>query len=494
MKTATPSHNAASAIKTALRRRRGWLPATFHPAQILVLSFALVIAIGTVLLASPFAVRSGPSLRLVDAFFTATSATCVTGLGVVDTGTRFSLFGQIVILCCIQIGGLGLMTFTTVFLVATGRRLAIADRIVIQESFHHSPTGKLGPLIRYIFVSTLITEAVGAALLMARWWITGANASVGEAAYSAIFHSISAFCNAGFSLYPDSLIRFQNDPYVLIVLSGLILAGGLGFLVGLDLKEYLQQSLFQARWSARVRERVEVIRPRPRLSLHTKMVLSMTGALLVIGTISYYSLERTGVLRDMSADDALLNAWFCSVTARTAGFNTIDYAKLGAPALLCTMVLMFIGASPGSAGGGVKTSTFGLLLLYAVYGWRGQGVPHAFRRSIPQETLDRASTVVVAAVGFVIVASSFLMATETRSTNPLESQASFLPVLFETFSGFGTVGLSMGITGGLTSAGKLVLCVVMFVGRVGPLTAALAVATRKRQPKISYAEENIMIG
>ena len=315
-----------------------------------------------------------------------------------------------------------------------------------------------------------------------------------EAAYSGIFHAISAFCNAGFSLYPDSLVRFQTDPVVIAIVSALVIAGGLGFLVGLDVKEYLQQSLFKSLWPARVRERIEAVRPRPRLSLHTKMVLAMTSSLLAIGTVSYYGLERMGVLREMPAADALVNAWFCSVTARTAGFNTIDYANLGGPALLCTMVLMFIGASPGSAGGGVKTSTFGLLLIYAVYRWRGHGAPHAFRRSIPQETLDRASAVVVAAVGFVIIAGSFLMATEARSTDPLESQSRFLPVLFETFSGFGTVGLSMGITGGLTTAGKLVLCIVMFVGRVGPLTAALAVATRRRRPRISYAEENIMVG
>jgi trk system potassium uptake protein TrkH len=487
-------NDSATAIKAALGRRTGWLPSTFNPAQILVLSFAAVIAVGTAMLSLPAAVQSGPPLRLVDALFTATSATCVTGLTVVDTGTRFSRFGQIVILCCIQIGGLGLMTFTTVFLVATGRRLAIADRIVIQESFHHSPTGKLGALIRYIVVGTLVTEALGAAILTARWWSNGTGATLADAAYSATFHAISAFCNAGFSLYPDNLIRFQSDPIVIGIVSALIIAGGLGFLVGLDIKEYVQQRFFTSLWPARVRERVEAIRPRPRLSLHSKLVLTMTGALLAIGSISYYGLERLGALAGMTAADALLNAWFCSVTARTAGFNSIDYADLGGPALLCTMVLMFIGASPGSAGGGVKTSTFGLLLIYALYRWRGQGSPHAFRRSIPQDTLDRASTVVVAAVGFVIIAGSFLMATEARSTDPLESQSKFLPVLFETFSGFGTVGLSMGLTGSLSSAGRVVLCVVMFVGRVGPLTLALALANRKDHPKISYAEENVMVG
>jgi trk system potassium uptake protein TrkH len=482
------------ATKLAFSGRKGGLLQRLHPAQVLVLSFGIVIAFGTILLSLPAAVQSGPSLSAIEAFFTATSATCVTGLAVVDTGTRFSAFGQIVILCCIQIGGLGLMTFTTVFLVAIGRRLAIADRILIQESFHHSPTGKLGTLILYIVTATLVTEGIGAALLTLRWWGSGVSPSLAEAAYSGVFHAISAFCNAGFSLHSDNLIRYKSDPVVLGILSTLIVAGGLGFLVGLDVKEYLQQSLFGSVWPARVRTRVAAIRPRPRLSLHTKLVLTMTGALLAIGTVSYYGLERAGVLRDMTFSEALMNAWFCSVTARTAGFNTVDYAQLGGPALLCTMVLMFIGASPGSAGGGVKSSTFGLLLIYAAYRWRGHETPRAFRRSIPRETLDRASTVVIVAVGFIIVASSFLMATEARNADALESQSRFLPVLFETFSGFGTVGLSMGLTSGLTTPGKLVLCAVMFVGRVGPLTAALAVAARRRRPRISYAEENVMVG
>jgi trk system potassium uptake protein TrkH len=268
----------------------------------------------------------------------------------------------------------------------------------------------------------------------------------------------------------------------------------LGFLVGLDIKEYLQQRYFKGWWTARVRERVEALRPRPRLSLHTKLVLTVTGALLAIGTVSYYALERTGVFREMGAIDALLNAWFCSVTARTAGFNTVDYSQLGGPTLLCTIVLMFIGASPGSSGGGIKTSTFGLLIVYALYRWRGHDSPHVFGRTIPRETLDRASTVVMAAVGFIIIAASVLMATEATGPDPTESQGKFLPVLFETFSGFGTVGLSMGITGGLSTAGKLVVTAVMFVGRLGPLTAALAVSTRRKRARVVYAEENVMVG
>jgi trk system potassium uptake protein TrkH len=480
-------------VKAAVQRSRNWLPQKLHPAQLVVASFAFVIVLGTVLLSLPAASATDTSLRLIDAFFTATSATCVTGLSVLDTGTRFTLFGQIVILCCIQIGGLGLMALTTVFMVATGRRLSIADRIAIQESFHHSPTGNLGPLILYIVVATLLTELAGA-IALAWWWLrTGAIQDVSQAAYSAVFHSISAFCNAGFSLYPDNLVRFRSDPFVIGIFSFLIISGGLGFLVGLDAKEYIQQRFFIRRWRERVRTRVQTIRPRPRISLHTKFVLTVTAALLVVGTVSYFVLERHGVLARMTTFEAILNAWFCSVTARTAGFNSIDYSLMSGPALLCTMVLMFIGASPGSTGGGVKTSAFGLLIVYAVFRWRGHDTPHAFRRSIPQETIDRATSVVIAGVAVVILAGSLLMAIEARHEDPVQSQARFVPVMFETFSAFGTVGLSMGFSAGLTDWGKFVLSVLMFVGRIGPLTLALAVGTR-RGAKYTYAEENVMVG
>jgi trk system potassium uptake protein TrkH len=458
------------------------------------MSFALVIAIGTTLLSLPQATRSGRSIRLIDAFFTATSATCVTGLTVVDTFTTFSTFGQLVILACIQIGGLGLMTLTTVFLVATGRRLAIADRVAIQESFHHTPTGRLKTLILYIVASTLATELAGAAILAAHWISGGVFASSGEAIYHAVFHAVSAFCNAGFALYPNNLMRFQSDWVVQLIVTALIIAGGLGFLVGLDLKEYLQQRLFRRFWSQKVRRRIESIRPMPRLSLHTKFVLTVTGALLVIGTLSYYLLERERLFRGLSTGEAWLNAWFCSVTARTAGFNTIDYAQMSSAALLCTMVMMFIGASPGSTGGGVKTSTFGLLLAYGVSRWRSQAGVQAFHRTVPQDNVDRAASVVIAAVGVVILAASFLMGMETLTFDPVESQAKFLSVLFETFSAFGTVGLSLGLTPSLSSEGKIVVCLLMFIGRTGPLTLALALASRRRLPQYSYAEENVMVG
>lgn len=459
-----------------------------------VISFAAVILLGTFLLSLPAASRSGQGLRLIDAFLTAMSATCVTGLVVVDTGSHFTLLGQLVILVCIQVGGLGLMTFTTIFLLATGRRLAITDRIAIQDSFLHSPSGKMGPLVWYIVKATLVTEVLGA-LVLAAWWVrTGVYKNWPDALYSGFFHSVSAFCNAGFALFPDNAMRFQGDPVVLGVFSALILAGGLGFLVGLDVKAYLEQRWFQSLWTQPRRELVAAIRPRPRISLHSKFVLTVTASLLVVGAVSYYLLERDGLFREMALTEKLLNSWFCSVTARTAGFNSIDYALMGGPALLCTMVLMFIGASPGSCGGGVKTSTFGILVIYAVFRWRGHDSPHAFGRSIPQDSVDRATSVVIAAVAVVILASSVLMATDAHGAPAQESQARFLSLLFETFSGFGTVGLSMGITPKLTDSGKFVISVLMFLGRVGPLTVAFAIGSRRIVARYKYAEENVMVG
>lgn len=467
----------------------------FHPTQIIAFSFATVITLGTVLLSLPIATRSGIPLPITDALFTATSATCVTGLVVVDTGSTFSTFGQIVILACIQIGGLGLMTFTSIFMVAFGRRISIMGRVAIQESFHHSTTRQIVVLIRYIVIATLIIEAVAAVLLTIYWSMQGRFATFGETLYQAIFHSISAFCNAGFSLFADNFLSFSNDYFVQIVATTLIIVGGLGFLVGLDVKEYLRQALKRYRVSHDPNvSNVGREAPKPRLMVHTKFVLVTTLALLLVGTVSYYVLERRGLFQDMTVSQAWMNSFFCSVTPRTAGFNTVDYARMSGAGLLCTMVLMFIGASPGSTGGGIKTSTFGLLIAYSISRWRGHTRLHAFSRTVPQESIDRAGAVVVAAIALVILASSALVAVETYGSSYEQSQERFLGLLFETLSAFGTVGLSMGETPGLTTPGKLIVTIVMFMGRIGPLTLALAISLRQLKAQYHYAEENVMVG
>jgi trk system potassium uptake protein len=464
-----------------------------HPAQIVALSFLGVILIGTLLLSLPAAVRNGERLAVVDAFFTATSATCVTGLVVHDTGARFSTFGQLVILTCIQIGGLGLMSFTTIFLVLSEKRLGIADRMVIQQSFHHGEGASIRSLLAYIVTVTLVIEGIGALMLSSYWYSIGRFQAFGEALYHGIFHSVSAFCNAGFSLYTLNAVEFQRDPFVMTVISLLIVMGGLGFLVGWDLRNYANRAVTRLvkhrRWFPGT-----VPPPRPRLSLHSRIVMITTLALLLVGMVSYYVLEREGVFRGMDDGTAWLNAFFASATARTAGFNAVDYGQMGGAALLCTMVLMFIGASPGSTGGGIKTSTFALLVTYGIMRWRGRGRVHVFRRTVPQEARDRAEAVTVAAVALVILGGSALMAAESRGMTAEQSQAVLLPVAFETVSAFGTVGLSMGHTLNLTFAGKWVIMVLMFLGRIGPMTLAYAVSQREKRESFRYAEENIMIG
>lgn len=465
-----------------------------HPAQIVAFSYAAVITAGTALLSLPMASASGQRIAFLDALFTAASATCVTGLVVLDTGTDFSRFGQVVILICIQVGGLGLMSFTTIFLVMLDQRLGIADRLAVEESLYGGARIDVVTTLKYIVAGTLAAELLATVILTGYWLRTGAYATFGETVWQALFHSISAFCNAGFGLHSDSLVRYQNDGVIVAVFTTLIIVGGLGFLVLLDVKQYIQLWWWHWRTVPMGRERAAEMRPRPRLSLHSKFVLLTSAALLVIGTVSYYVLEREGVFAGMSGGEAWMNAWFSSVTTRTAGFNTVDFGQMGAAALLCTMVLMFIGGAPGSTAGGIKTSTFGLLIAYAVSRWRGQGVLSAFGRTVPHEARDRAGMVVVAAVALVILGGSALVASETRGLSAGESQAVLLPVLFDTISAFGTVGLSMGYTSSLTDAGKVIVTIIMLLGRIGPLTLALAISRRERRTTYRHAEESIMVG
>lgn len=468
---------------------------SLHPAQLIVFSFAIVITLGTVLLSLPAATRSGVRLSFIDALFTSVSATCVNGLVVVDTGGVFSTFGQIVILSCVQIGGLGLMTFTTVFLVLSGQRLGITDRMAIELSFHHTATGKIKPLIMHIVAMTFLIEAAGAVLLALYWSETKRFSSAGETIYYSVFHVISAYCNAGFVLFPDNLIGFQSDAFVELLIAALVILGGLGFLVSLDLREYLWQHLKRSWPRLSVRESDVPSRARPRLSLHTKLVLVTSGLLLLIGTVSFYFLERHNAFNDLGEGAAWLNSFFCSVTPRSGGFNTIAYSQLGGATLLCTMVLMFIGAAPGSTGGGIKTSSFGLLVAYSVSRWRGHKRLHLFRRTVPEESIDLAAGVVVAAVAMLIITSSVLMITETRGLTPVAGQQKLLPVIFETISAMSTVGLSLDLTPKLTDEGKLIVSLAMFVGRIGPFTLAIAAAGHRRrtETRYRYAEENVMV-
>lgn len=432
--------------------------------------YAAAILLGAFLLSTPLAAR-GEALSFLDALFTATSAQCVTGLIVVDTGTRLSLFGQLVVLGLIQIGGLGIMTFSIYFFLYLRAGVSLRGRWVIQETLMHKPVSSLPDLIKGIFLMTIVIEGIGA-LLLSLAFIP--DLGLAEGIYSGIFHSVSAFCNAGFSLYPDSLVGYYGNALVNVTVMALIILGGIGFLV--------------------IQEVLKVVRrgERIRLSLHSRVVLLTSAFLILYGAVMIGWLEAGHAFVEMTVSEGFWVALFQSVTARTAGFNTIDLNAFQTPTLFLIIFLMFIGASPGSAGGGVKTTTFALFFGVLYNRLRGNPNTNLFRRTVPDEAVTRALTLVLLSVILIGLALFGLLIAQS----PVESVPSreFLNYAFETVSGFATVGLSLGATGKLTGTGKVIIIVLMFVGRVGLLTMAFAIAGRRKAYAARYAEENIMIG
>lgn len=443
------------------------------PARITLFGFLLLIAGGTALLMLPVATRSG-GLSLGNALFTATSASCVTGLVVVDTGRYFSLLGQIVILLLIQIGGLGIMTLSTFYLLMAGKRLSLAGRVVVQDSFTHSGDRNPAEILKSVIMFTLVMEGLGAGVLFFRFL---SRFSVGEAAYQAVFHAVSAFCNAGFSLFSESFIQFQNDWIINLTLMALIVTGGIGFLV-----------IAEARiWFGLEERRLA------RLSLHSKIVLSTTAILTLTGAFLILCMEWGNTLAELPPSQRFLAALFQSVTARTAGFNTLPIGNMANETLFALILLMFIGASPGSCGGGIKTTTFTTLTLLGLARLKGSDHPQAFHRKISESSVARATNLVMLGLLLVVVSTLILLITELGVVSHLQSRGKFLELLFEVVSAFGTVGLSMDVTPTLSTAGKLAITLVMFIGRVGPLVLAIAIS-RRSVARYQYAEEKIMIG
>jgi trk system potassium uptake protein TrkH len=420
---------------------------------------------------------NGPALAPVDALFTATSATCVTGLVVVDTGSRLSLFGQWVVLVLIQIGGLGFMTLSTVIILSLGGKLSFLGRRVSQETFSPGPDTRLPILIRDVVKFTLVLETTGTLLLYLRF---AEIYSPGQALYHAVFHSISAFCNAGFGLFPDSLMGFRDDPLVSLTVSGLIIAGGIGFLVLMELK-------------SRFTRTDAADRPR-RLSLHSKLVLALTGLLLAAGTLWFLTFEWHGAMAGLSIPVKVMVAFFQSVTARTAGFNTLDFGAATDATLLFTIFLMFVGAALGSTGGGIKITTLGVLLALGRSRLYGRETTPLFRRTLSRGTEAKAIGVYAVSIVLIYCAVMAMMVSEAYAPFHSASRTPFLTLLFETVSAFGTVGLSLGITPELSAWNKTVLVMVMFTGRLGPLTIAYAVSSRQRTYRYRYAEDRVMIG
>lgn len=446
------------------------------PAQSLMFSYALTILIGALLLTTPLA-ANGERLPFLDALFTATSAQCVTGLSVIDVGTRLSLFGQVVLLALIQIGGLGITTFSVYLFIYLRVGISIRGRWIINETLMHSPISSWRELIRDIFILTLVVESLGT-LFLAIDFIP--RFGIGRGLYNAAFHSVSAFCNAGFSLFPDSMEPFRASPLINMTLITLIVTGGIGFLV---VRELLQ---FARAWAGRGK------RPQ-RLSLHTRIVLTTTAILIAGGGLVICAIEYNQSLAGMPLAEKVWTSLFQAVTARTAGFNTIDLNSFEVPTLFLLIFLMFIGASPGSAGGGVKTTSLALFYAIFVSRLKGQQATSLFRRTIPEDAINRSLSLIMLAI--ILIALALFGLLIVQATGPdQENRRQFLSYLFEVFSAFSTTGLSVGATAKLNTAGKSIVILLMFAGRVGLLTMAFAIAGRTRNYTARYAEENIMIG
>lgn len=437
----------------------------------IVFGFVCLIFIGAVLLALPVCSQSGESIGFTNALFTATSAVCVTGLVVADTNTYWNLFGKIIILILIQIGALGIMSVVTLFSIVTGKRLGLKERLTIQESLSNFTLSDIVKTFRRILFATIIIELTGAIFVSFRLIpIYGFKTGIAKS----LFHSVSAFCNAGFDLFGtnenkfSSLSNFCTDPIILIVTSLLIIIGGLGFIVWEDVVAKKKFTLF---------------------NLHTKLVLLLTFILIVSGTIATFGFEfnNTFTLKEMPFSSKLLNSFFHSVTSRTAGFNTLSLDGMTDSTKLFTLILMFIGAAPGSTGGGVKITTIAIIILTVTTFIKGQEDIQIMRERVPQNIIIKSISIVALSFAIILLTTTVLL---------VNKEGTFIQVLFESVSAFGTVGLSTGITPGLGTFSKYQIILTMLLGRIGPFSAVMAFSLKqkKRNVPYKYAEGKITVG
>lgn len=436
------------------------------------IGFLALITIGTLLLMLPISVQESTWNDPVVALFTATSAVCVTGLIVVDTGTYHSLFGEMVIVLLIQVGGLGYMTATTFLLLLLGRRFGLKEKLAIQKSLDVGGLSGVVQLVRSIIALTLIFELGGMVLLFP---VFAEDYGPVYGLWLAIFHSISAFNNAGFSLFEDSMIQYATNLPINLIISGLIILGGLGYQVIMEF--YV--------WT---RRRLQLRRDWRVFSLNFKIALSTTAFLLIAGTVGFFITEyrNPATLAPLGFGEKLMVSWFHSVMPRTAGFNAVDYGALTTATLSLTMALMYIGANPGSTGGGIKTTTFRILYNSTKSVLRGKEEVLCYQRQIPMPLILKAVGVVFGS-GVTVISVTILIA----FTNP---ELDFIRLLFEAVSAFATVGLSTGITASISTAGKLILIMTMYVGRVGVLLFVAAIVGDPKPSVINFPEENLLVG
>ncbi|HSO51910.1 MAG TPA: potassium transporter TrkG [Actinomycetes bacterium] len=448
-------------LRAAARRQR-----LRHPAQTVAAAFAVGILVGTVLLSLP-AARAGPGAApLHVATFTATSAVCVTGLTVVDTPSYWSGFGHVVILVLVQMGGLGFMVLASLLALALSRRIGLRQRLLAQTEINVAELGETRRVLLGVAGFSVALEVLAAVVLTGRLWL-GYGEPLGRAAWLGLFHSVSAFNNAGFALYSDNLVGFVDDGWVSLTVTLAVIAGGLGFPV---LIELLRTPGRPHRWS-----------------LHTKLTLAMTGVLLAVGTLAILGFEwsNPATFGRLDLPGKLLAGFFHGANPRSAGFNSVDYADMTEPSWLVTEVLMFIGAGSAGTSGGIRVTTFVVLLLMVAAEARGLSTVNAFGRRIPQGAQRQALAVTLIGLGAVVVATLVITA---QSGLPMSRTT------FEAFSAFGSTGLTTGITAELPTASQNLLILLMFLGRTGPITLATALALRDREPRYRYPEERPIIG
>ncbi|WP_426349494.1 TrkH family potassium uptake protein [Alloiococcus sp. CFN-8] len=439
-----------------------------NPVEILAVGFFVLIIIGAFLLSLPISSAEGKATNFLDSLFTSTSAVCVTGLVTLDTGTHWSYFGKTIIIVLIQIGGIGFMSFATLISLILGKKISLKERLIMQESMNTFSIQGLVKLAKYVLIFTFSIEFLGGLFLSSQFI---PEYGLLKGSYYSLWHSISAFCNAGFDLFGNftSLTAYADNPVVILTIAALIVIGGLGFIVWSDIFNF---------------------RKTKRLSVHSKIVITITAILIAGGALLMllFELKNPETLGKLTNGEKVLNALFASITPRTAGFNSISIEGMTTSGIFLTIILMFIGGSSGSTAGGTKVTTIGVLFMTLVAVAKGREDTEVFKRRIPKDIIYKAFTIVTIGLFIVIAVTMILSITEPG--------ASIESLLFETTSAYGTVGLSAGLTGNLSFVGKIVLIFTMYCGRVGPLTVVLAVISRRKKNGngVKYPEDRIIVG